>query len=154
LNAAAQESHLHLSFINLNDSTLASIARVFQFLAHPNLHFAEPHTRESYCAKVEDGRWTVRSTEYGFRKAGKVKLSQLSNLLRDSVPGFDSEMVILNFTLSPSGSSILHDILSCLSRFSDSVSFEARQDSVSLRIETAFGCYSPAADSKPTCVVL
>jgi cell cycle checkpoint control protein RAD9A len=40
-------------------------------------------------------------------------------------------MVVLNFTLAPSGSSLLHDLLLCLSRFSDTVSFQARRENVS-----------------------
>ena len=39
-------------------------------------------------------------------------------------------MVILNFTLSEEGVSVLHDALACLYKFSDDVCLEARKDKV------------------------
>jgi cell cycle checkpoint control protein RAD9A len=39
-------------------------------------------------------------------------------------------MVTLNFTLTPEASARLHDLLSCLAKFSDTVSIEARKDTV------------------------
>jgi cell cycle checkpoint control protein RAD9A len=39
-------------------------------------------------------------------------------------------MVTVNFTLPLEATAKLHDILSCLSKFSDTVSIEARKDTV------------------------
>ena len=44
---------------------------------------------------------------------------------------FTLDMVQLHFTLSPESTSKLHDTLSCLSRFSDSVAIEAQRETVS-----------------------
>jgi cell cycle checkpoint control protein RAD9A len=41
-------------------------------------------------------------------------------------------MVTLNFTLTPEASARLHDSLTCLAKFSDTVSIEARKDTVSV----------------------
>jgi hypothetical protein len=39
-------------------------------------------------------------------------------------------MTSLTFTITPTASSILHGVLVCLSRFSDTVIFEAKEDNV------------------------
>jgi hypothetical protein len=41
-----------------------------------------------------------------------------------------SRMVVLKFTLTPEASSRLHDILTCLAKFSDTVSIEAQKENV------------------------
>ena len=40
-------------------------------------------------------------------------------------------MAALEFTLSPSAAALLHGVLLCLSRFNDTVSFDAREENVS-----------------------
>jgi cell cycle checkpoint control protein RAD9A len=39
-------------------------------------------------------------------------------------------MVVLKFTFTPEASSRLHDILTCLAKFSDTVSIEAQKENV------------------------
>src|ERR1700761_7311571 len=49
-------------------------------------------------------------------------------------------MTALEFTLSPSAAASLHGVLLCLSRFNDTVSFDAREENVSFIISSSVHC--------------